>query len=73
MPHTLSRIALSEDEMQVSFLFDGEHYDAIHELFESASADKALGEWHDLSGRRLAAPARPGIYVRGGRKVVVTK
>ena len=73
MPHTLSRIALSEDEMRVSFLFDGEHYDAIHELFEGASADKALGEWHDLSGRRLATPARPGVYVRGGRKVVVTK
>ena len=73
MPHTLSRIALSEDELQVSFLFDGEHYDAIHELSSEAASEFSDGYWHDLSGRRVAVPWRPGIYVRGGRKVVVTK
>ena len=73
MPHTLSRIALSEDELQVSFLFDGEHYDAIHDLSAEAASEFSDGYWHDLSGRRVAAPWLPGIYVRGGRKVVVTK
>jgi len=28
--------------------------------------------WYDLQGRRVASP-RPGIYIRGGKKVVVTE
>jgi hypothetical protein len=29
------------------------------------------GQWFDLSGRRIAMPTQPGIYVRGGRKTAV--
>ena len=36
----------------------------------SSSADKMDGEWYDLSGRRVAQPAK-GIYVKNGRKVIV--
>ncbi|MBQ9187612.1 MAG: FIVAR domain-containing protein, partial [Prevotella sp.] len=36
----------------------------------SSSADKTDGEWYDLSGRRVAQPAK-GIYVKNGRKVIV--
>ena len=35
-----------------------------------AAADKMDGEWYDLSGRRVAQPAK-GIYVKNGRKVIV--
>ena len=33
-------------------------------------ADTKEGEWYDLSGRRVAQPAK-GIYVKNGRKVIV--
>lgn len=36
----------------------------------SSSADKTDGEWYDLSGRRVAKPAK-GIYVKNGKKVIV--
>ena len=36
----------------------------------SSSADKMDGEWYDLSGRRVAQPAK-GIYVKNGKKVIV--
>lgn len=36
----------------------------------SSSADKTDAEWYDLSGRRVAQPAK-GIYVKNGRKVIV--
>ncbi|MBQ7444299.1 MAG: hypothetical protein IJS59_10635 [Bacteroidaceae bacterium] len=36
----------------------------------SNGSDQATRQWHDLSGR-AATPSRPGIYVSGGRKVVV--
>ena len=32
------------------------------------SADDAL---YDLQGRRVTAPARPGLYIRNGKKVIV--
>lgn len=31
----------------------------------------ADNDWHDLQGRRINAPTTPGIYLRGGRKVLV--
>ena len=34
------------------------------------TADKMDGEWYDLSGRRVAQPAK-GIYVKNGKKVIV--
>ena len=34
------------------------------------AADKMDGEWYDLSGRRVAQPAK-GIYVKNGKKVIV--
>jgi hypothetical protein len=34
------------------------------------AADTKDGEWYDLSGRRVALPAK-GIYVKNGRKVIV--
>ena len=33
-------------------------------------ADTKDGEWYDLSGRRVAQPAK-GIYVKNGRKIIV--
>ena len=34
------------------------------------AADTKEGEWYDLSGRRVAQPAK-GIYVKNGKKVIV--
>lgn len=34
----------------------------------AASADRA---WFTVSGQRVAAPTQPGLYIHGGRKVVV--
>ena len=34
------------------------------------TVDKMDGEWYDLSGRRVAQPAK-GIYVKNGKKVIV--
>ena len=35
--------------------------------------DKRPEVWYDLSGRRLAGkPTQQGIYINGGRKVVIT-
>lgn len=34
----------------------------------------AEGEvWHDLLGRRIAAPSAPGIYIRNRRKILITE
>ena len=42
---------------------------AIHNVIVATdSADDAL---YDLQGRRVAAPMRPGIYIRSGKKVVM--
>ncbi len=32
---------------------------------------EGTAEWYDLSGRRVAKPLRPGIYINRGRKVLV--
>lgn len=39
----------------------------------SPKADHAAlrPDWYDLSGRRVAEPTQPGIYIRAGRKFVV--
>jgi len=29
--------------------------------------------WHTIEGTRIASPTRPGIYIHGGRKVIVCK
>ncbi|MBQ7511513.1 MAG: hypothetical protein IJU11_02080, partial [Prevotella sp.] len=34
------------------------------------AVDTKDGEWYDLSGRRVAQPAK-GIYVKNGKKVIV--
>ena len=36
----------------------------------NTAAGKMDGEWYDLSGRRVAQPAK-GIYVKNGKKVVI--
>ena len=51
----------------LSIVFEGETT-GINAV--SSSADKTDGEWYDLSGRRVAQPAK-GIYVKNGRKVIV--
>ena len=51
----------------LSIVFEGETT-GINTV--SSSADKMDGEWYDLSGRRVAQPAK-GIYVKNGKKVIV--
>ena len=53
--------------VEVSIVFDGETT-SISTV--KTDADKMDGEWYDLSGRRVAQPAK-GIYVKNGRKVIV--
>ena len=44
-------------------------YTAIRSINRSADvADDAI---YDLQGRRITAPARPGIYIRNGKKIIV--
>lgn len=58
--------------------------DNVRPTLDSSFGDKSTGisgmrtadrdgteRWFDLSGRRIAAPAKAGIYVRNGRKEVV--
>ncbi len=44
----------------------------ITTMVASGTADKAAPQWFTLDGRRLAArPQRSGLYIHGGRKVLV--
>lgn len=71
MPHTLTQISLSEDEQQATFLFDGHLYDAVRELRDDdATTDN---HWFDLTGRRVGVPCKPGVYVVGNKKIILTK
>ena len=38
---------------------------------EMVNSKSSKGQWHDLSGRRLAAPPASGVYIMDGKKVVV--
>lgn len=39
---------------------------------DRVSTDASASEtWYDLSGRRVAKPRTPGVYVRNGKKVVI--
>jgi len=43
----------------------------VDQVFDVKSEDSA-GAWYDLSGRRLdGKPAQPGLYIVGGRKVMI--
>ena len=48
-------------------------HDGIKEIESLTPAfSKGEGDWYDLSGRKLGSnPNRPGIYIVGGRKVVI--
>ena len=48
--------------------------DAVRDLQDdkSVNSKSVNGKWSDLSGRRLTStPTRPGLYITGGRKVVI--
>jgi len=44
---------------------------AVHGI-KAEPTDKG-GAWHTIEGTRIACPTLPGIYIHGGRKVVVGK
>lgn len=44
---------------------------AIGQVTLDDDARAAAGQWYDLQGRPVANPQRPGIFITGGRKVVV--
>ncbi len=39
---------------------------------QTAETPYAADVWHDLQGRRIARPTAPGVYVRGGRKIIIS-
>ena len=48
--------------------------DAVRDLLDdkSVNSKSVNGKWSDLSGRHLTStPTRPGLYITGGRKVVI--
>lgn len=53
---------------QLSMTLDGEGTTAIENI-RTISQD-GTEQWYDLSGRRIAAPAKKGIYIINGKKVV---
>lgn len=72
MPHSITDITLSEDELQIRFLFDGGLYDAVRDLHErSQSAESAPTPWFDLNGRPAKNASQSGVYVSGDKKVFV--
>lgn len=48
--------------------FDGDDATGINTATISHAADNV---WYDLSGRRVAKPTQKGIYIHGGKKVVI--
>ncbi len=48
--------------------FDGDDATGINTATISHAADNV---WYDLSGRRVAKPTQRGIYIHGGKKVVI--
>ena len=65
--------SLTDDGSTFRVTVAPELYDGIADLAENDVAGKSLdGRWYTLDGRRLTErPSRPGIYIVGGRKVVV--
>lgn len=59
------------EAQQLSFTFDGETT-GIGSIVLPATYDSSA-PLYDLSGRRVTGTPRPGVYVRAGRKFVVTK
>ena len=39
----------------------------------SVAADSVQPSWYSLDGRRLAGPSRSGIYLKNGKKVIISK
>ena len=35
------------------------------------NADSENGQWYDLQGNRIAAPTKKGLYIKGGKKVII--
>ena len=48
--------------------FDGDDATGINTATISHAADNV---WYDLNGRRVAKPTQKGIYIHGGKKVVI--
>ena len=72
MPHSITDITLINDEKQIRFLFDGGLYDAVRDLHERSQASRsASAPWLDLNGRPAKNTSHTGVYVVGGKKVVV--
>ena len=44
---------------------------AISEVLRVKSEEFAPAQWYDLSGRRVSKPAKKGVYIKNGKKVVV--
>lgn len=42
-------------------------------LAEMKDAESSDGEWYDLFGRRIGQPAKPGIYIKGGKKILYSR
>ena len=74
MPHSLTQIKISEDAQHVSFMLDGHLYDAICDLSDGKDSGLySTSGIFDLTGRRIATTLRPGIYIRDGKKIYISK
>ena len=49
----------------------GDDNDGTTGIEQAPTLSDDEGAWFDLSGRKIAAPTRKGIYIRNGKKVVV--
>jgi hypothetical protein len=72
MPHDITQIRISDDGQQISFLFDERVFVGVPEVRDD-DAEAAVRGFFDLSGRQVAQPLRPGIYLRGGRKYIIQR
>lgn len=49
----------------------GDDNDGTTGIEQAPTLSEDEGAWFDLSGRKIAAPTRKGIYIKNGKKVVV--
>jgi hypothetical protein len=42
-------------------------------LSEMKDAESSDDEWYDLFGRRIGQPAKPGFYIREGKKILYSR
>lgn len=71
MPHSLTNIRIDDTNNQIHFDFDGADAVGIDYLISQPHDESEL--LYDLSGRRVQTRKQKGLYISGGRKIILGK